>query len=257
MKETMKLAEWERGLRVESRARPDLFAFLWFYEWHLFDAVLKGEHTGGTCNWPWHVAEDSTAAHMDAGWLKLRAGAVANGARLALEITNDTAHDWPAIAAIIPCFNPGDPKQPSVRNPLFLDEAHTHTYFRAENGLELIKGAKFPRELHFNHEYRTAAMAWDKERADGRFVFDEKWPTSERDAYAGIMIRESRDNRYVMGIAWNAFLSVQGHNPWNCMHLSVRVGPLAKGETNRIRGKLYLLEGSKEDCLAAFESDFR
>ena len=99
-------------------------------------------------------------------------------------------------------------------------------------------------------------MSWDKENADGNFVFDEKWPTSERDAYAGIMIREYDAGRYVMGIAWESFLSAQGHNPWNCMHLSIKVGPLARGDKKTIRGRMYLFEGSKEDCLTDFEKDF-
>lgn len=156
---------------------------------------------------------------------------------------------------IIPCYNPGDPKKPSERNSLFLDEGHIHTYFKGKHRLELIKG-KFPREIHFNHECRSTLMSWDKENADGNFVFDEKWPTSERDAYAGIMIREYDAGRYVMGIAWESFLSAQGHNPWNCMHLSIKVGPLARGDKKTIRGRMYLFEGSKEDCLTEFEKDF-
>ncbi len=50
-------------------------------------------------------------------------------------------------------------------------------------------------------------MAWDKEKDDGTFIWSDKWPTSPRDAYAGIMIRESSDGRYVMGIGWEAFLN--------------------------------------------------
>ena len=121
--------------------------------------------------------------------------------------------------------------------------------------MELIKD-RFPRAIHFNHECRSAVMSWKREKGSGRFVFDEKWPTSERDAFAGIMIRESTEGRYVMGIGWESFLSAQGHNPWNCMHLSVRVGPLEVGEEREIRGRMYLFEGSKVDCLNAFENDF-
>ena len=141
------------------------------------------------------------------------------------------------------------------RTTIFLDEKHVHTYFLGKNGLELIKG-QYPREIHFNNKYRTTIMRWDKEREDERFVFSEKWPTSERDAYAGLMVRESKDKQWVMGIAWESFLSAQGHNPWKCMHLSIRVGPLKKGEQKTIRGKIYLFKGSKEDCLACFENDF-
>ena len=255
MTSRMMLSEWERGIKIESRADQDLFAFLWFYEWHLFDAVQKGEHTHGSSEWEWRVDEDGEIARMNGEWLELEINARENGAELLLEITNDSDHDWPTIAAIIPCLNPGDPRKRSERNSLFLDEDRLQTYFRSKNGLDLIKG-EFPREIHFNHKCRSSVMAWNKEREDGQFVFDGKWPTSERDAYAGVMIREGRDGRYVMGIAWESFLSAQGHNPWNCMHLSVLVGPLAIGEKKRIRGRIYLFEGSKENCLELFEKEF-
>jgi len=251
----MKLAAWERGIRLDSRSDQNQFAFLWFYEWHLFDAVRKGEHTPGTYDWKWRVAENGTTAHMHADWLQLHITATHNGADLSLEIINNTDHVWPAIAAIIPCLNPGAPNKPSIRNALFLDKEHTHTYFQSKNGLELIKGA-LPREIHFNHACRSAVMSWDKEREDGNFIFDEKWPTSARDAHNGIMLRESKDGQYVMGIAWESFLSAQGHNPWDCMHLSIKVGPLAKGEKKTVRGKIYLFKGSKEDGLKELEKDF-
>jgi hypothetical protein len=40
------------------------------------------------------------------------------------------------------------------------------------------------------------------------------------------------------------------------MHLSIRVGPLKQGQTKTIRGRIYLLKGSKEDCLRRFTKDF-
>jgi len=255
MSTALELSRWERGIRVASRSDAALFAYLWFYEWHLFDAVARGEHTAGSWNWDWDVDESGSVAVMDGDWLRLRADATDDGAALSLTLANTSDHDWPSIAAIIPCLNPGHPERPMERNSLFLDEAHTLTYFLGENGLDSIAGA-FPREIHFDHARQADIASWEKEDESGAFVFGGKWPTSERDAYAGIMIRESCDGRYVMGIAWESFLSAQGHNPWNCMHLSVRVGPLARGESRTIRGRLYLMEGSKETCLQAFERDF-
>ena len=138
---------------------------------------------------------------------------------------------------------------------MFLDEDHEHTYFLGADGLDLIKG-QYPREIHFNHKYRPAIMAWTKERKDGKFVFSEKWPTSDRDAYAGLLVRESEDKKWTMGIAWESFTSAQGHNPWRCMHLSIRVGPLKKGRSRTILGRIYLLKGSKADCLKRYRKDF-
>jgi len=253
--ELMKLTKWERGIKVESRKDEKGFAYFWFYEWHLFDAVAKGEHTHGSHSWQWSVDEQGTMAKMDSPWLKMRVEATQDGAAMTLDITNTTDYDWPDIAAIIPCFNPGDPAKVQERNPMFLDKDHEHTYFFGRDGLDLIKG-QYPREIHFNHDYRPVIMGWKKERGDGHFVFSEKWPTSDRDAYAGLLARESQDRRWSMAIAWESFLSAQGHNPWDCMHLSVRVGPLKQGQSRTIRGRMYLLEGSKEDCLRRFEKDF-
>jgi len=64
----------------------------------------------------------------------------------------------------------------------------------------------------------------------------------------GLIIRESTDGQWVAGIEWDDFLSCQGHNPWQCMHLCVKVGPLKKGETKTIHGKIHLFKGTKEDC---------
>jgi hypothetical protein len=143
-----------------------------------------------------------------------------------------------------------------VENPLFFDDNHENTWFLSENGLALIRGIEFPREIHFNNALLPSILAWEKESEDDAFVFSHKWPTSERNAMAGLMIRESLDKRWVMGIAWEDFISVQGHNPWRCMHLSVRIGPLAKGEKKTIKGRIYLFKGSKEDCLEHYREDF-
>ena len=255
----MKLSSWDKGITIQSPTNESCFAHLWFYEWHLFDAVLSGEHTHGSHNWEWAVSPDGTKAEIDSEWLSLTMNAADNGADLILKITNTSEHDWPEIAAIIPCFNPGHKNTIKV-NPLFLDEENDDTYFLGKNGLELIKG-EAPRELHFNQKSLPAIMDWDKEREDGNFVFaseecNYKWPISDRDAQAGLMIRESEDKKMVMGIAWESYISVQGHNPWHCMHLSVKVGPLSQGETKTIRGKIYLFDGTKEDCLKKYQIDF-
>jgi hypothetical protein len=221
----------------------------------LFDAVTKGEHTHGSHSSEWTVNKEGTAARMNSTWLKMKIDAKPDGVTMTLNVTNTTDYNWPDIASIIPCFNPGDPKKVQEQNPVFLDTEHQHTYFLGRDGLDLIKG-RYPREIHFNHEYRPAIMNWKKERDDGAFVFTEKWPTSDRDAYAGLLLRESDDGQWIMAIAWESFLSAQGHNPWNCMHLSVRVGPLKRGQSRMIRGRIYLLKGSKEDCLVRFKKDF-
>ena len=189
---------------------------------------------------------------MVSEWLNVRADVTADGADLTLRITNTSDHDWPDIAAIIPCLNPGQGKVVKV-NTAFLDERHEHTYFIGSDGLHKLK----TRAIHFNHDLRPAVMNWEKEREDDNFVFSYKWPTSEVDAYGGLIVRESEDKTWVMGIAWESFISAQGHNPLHCMHLSICVGPLARGETKTVRGKMYLFKGTKEDCLDHFKRDFQ
>ena len=66
-------------------------------------------------------------------------------------------------------------------------------------------------------------------------------------------IRESTDATWVTGIAWNRFLSAQGHNPWECMHLSARVGPLEPLQTRRVMGRIWLLKGNKDDLLSRYQ----
>ena len=35
----IKLSAWEQGVRLDGEGKEDMFSFLWFYEWHMFDAV--------------------------------------------------------------------------------------------------------------------------------------------------------------------------------------------------------------------------
>ncbi len=255
---TTKLFEWERGIAVESRAQKDMAMFFWFYEWNMFEAVRKGEHTSGTFKWPRTVNAEQTEAAIGADEMRVTIKSVDGGADLLLAIANKGDHDWPAIAAIIPCFSPGkiggnlyespgsEERFLAPRNPAFANEK---TYFLGTKGLQPLK----KREIHFNGKLRQRV---DAAARDGRFVFSDKWPTAEPDATGGILIRESTDGRWVTGIAWEDFLSAQGHNPWQCMHLSVRVGPLKQNETKKIRGKIYLFQGTKQDCLKRYLTDF-
>jgi hypothetical protein len=170
-----------------------------------------------------------------------------HGADITLKITNYSDYDWPDIAGIIPCFNPGPI---AIREPQFIDEEHTRTFFLASGGLELLQD----RAIHFNRKLRRQI---DNVAGAGEFVFSSKWPTSPVDATAGILIRESKDQRWVTAIAWEDFISVQGHNPWKCMHTCIRVGPLPRGRSKIVRGKIYLMPGNKDDCLRAFRADFQ
>jgi len=255
-KPTLKLSSWKSppggrgGIRIDSPTDKDGFMFLWFYEWNMFEAVKPGQHTPGCASWDWYVTPDRTRAVMNSAALKIVAEAAAEHVDLTLTITNDSNHDWPDPAAIIPCFNPGNTEAAIEENPLFYDLDHTKTYYYGTDGLELLQ----KREIHFNHALRPAVDAISPE---GKFKFSHKWPTSEKNATAAVMIRESEDKKWAAGIAWQDFLSAQGHNPWKCIHLAVRVGPLKKGRSRTILGRIYLFKGTKEKCLEKFQKDFK
>ncbi|HYV97612.1 MAG TPA: hypothetical protein VE967_09175 [Gemmatimonadaceae bacterium] len=250
---------WERGIAVESRGEKGMAVFLWIYEWTMFGAVNSGEHTLGAFE-PFqrsaNPAQTEATAVDDEFRMTLKASET--GADLFLEVTNKSDHDWPDLASIIPCLSPGltggnlnerhgvaEGLLPP-RNPAFANEK---TFFLGPAGLELLHG----REIHFNTQFRPQL---DAASPNGGFSWSQKWPTAKPDAAGGIIMRESTDGVWVAGIAWDAFLSVQAHNPWRCMHLAVHVGPLKRNESKKIRGKLYLLKGTKEDCLRLYRADF-
>ena len=254
----IKLSIWDRGVKLTSPTDEDLFAYLWFYEWNMFEAVRKGEHTTGLADWKWGLVPTQSYAQTSGDWFDLSVTAVDDGAELLLKITNTTDRDWPEIAAIIPCFNPGydGPKRTdAIPNPNFFDDGHDHTYFYGEKGFDLLAGDA-PREIHFNQDLMQAIESWEKQRDDEQFVWHHKWPTSKRNAHRGLLLRESEDRSQTMAIVWEDFLTAQGHNPWKCMHLSIRAGPLEPGESKAVRGKMYLFEGTKNDLLKKLKKDF-
>ena len=247
--EKLRLSLWERGVAFQAPQDPDMKVYLWFYEWNMFEARSPGQHTHGTIQKEKKINESATRVEIGPENLRLVVEAGVDYADLSLTIVNDSMHNWPEIAAIIPCFNPGPPKH-SERGQ-YADKqnvqfANTRTYFHGPCGLERL----MRREIHFNDRLRQAVNLQAK---NGEYVFSEKWPTGKANARSGILIRESTNRRWVTAIAWEEFLSAQAHNPWECMHLSVRVGSLKAGEKRTIKGKVYLFQGSKEDCFKRYE----
>jgi hypothetical protein len=222
--------------------------YLWFYEWNLFEAFGKGQHTAGNHIPAKELSKDGRNGALKHTGLRLEVNAQNDGADLQLTVTNETSHDWPLIAAIIPCLSPGDRKVVPPTEAFF-DDAHERTWFLGNDGLvRLVR-----RDIHFNSMFRTEI---DSAASDGEYVFSQKWPTSQIDAKHGLLLRESVDKKWVAGIGWEDFISVQGHNPWRCMHQSIRVGPLKPAEKKRVKGRVYLFEGTKTDCVRKFGNDF-
>ncbi len=232
--------------------------YVWFYEWNLFDAFRPGENTRGTWKNEVRLSQDSKTGTLvsDSPGLELQVRAGVESADLTLRATNESDHDWPALASMIPCFNPG-PEE--VRNKQFVNHK---TFFLGQDGLQPL----IARQLHYSHELRPtvdeAAHQWEESldpnsQPEDRFPWSFRWPDSDPDSRAGLIVRESNDGKWVTGIAWERFLSTQAHNPWECMHLSVHLGPLKQGESRQIRGKIYLFQGTKEELLERYLRDFQ
>ncbi len=254
----VRLLKWDRGIALQSRSQPDIAMYLWFYEWNMFDAMSPGEHTPGSHKFPIEADQDGSKAAITSPAIRLTAQARPGGADLLLEVTNLSGHDWPELAGIIPCWSPGRLEtaarqtaaglfhEPRTRQ--FGDPDRNRTFFLSPGGLAVLSS----RAIHFNSALREKI---DAASDHGQFVFSYKWPASDVNARAGVLIRESSDHEWVTGIGWTDFLSVQGHNPWNCMHVCVRLGPLRQKESKTVRGRLYLFRGSRQDCLARFRED--
>ncbi|MBI3974432.1 MAG: hypothetical protein HY332_24390 [Chloroflexi bacterium] len=247
---TTKLRVWERGLAVDVPDQPGMTMYLWFYEWNMFGAFRAGEHTSGRRDFPKETDADRSAGRITSPDLRLEMNAEPDGARLRLTAINATERAWPTVAGIIPCFAPGDFGVPEPRpNARFVDDGHTRTYYLGRDGLALLQ----QREIHLNCALRSEV---DRHARGGRFVWSEKWPTSDRDAVGGLIVRESVNGDWVTAIAWERYLSAQGHNPWKCMHLAIQLGPLRPAETITVRGRIYLFRGSKEECLHRYREEF-
>ena len=138
---------------------------------------------------------------------------------------------------------------PRALNPNFADPWRRNSYYVSAGELAALDS----RALHFNARHRAAASL---AAGSAGFQFAYKWPISGDDATAGLLVRESEDGAWVTGIAWEDFLSVQGHNPWHCLHACVRLGALLPGESRTLRGRLYLFRGNRYDCLQRFQREF-
>jgi hypothetical protein len=238
-----RLVEWERGIALEPAADPAMKMYLWFYEWNMFEAMAPGPHTHGTYKLDRRI--DRGGAHITSPAIDFHMKPAPDGAEMALTVRNTTGYEWPEIAAIIPCWSPGqvegtDPSSPLPRTVAFADRSRDGTWFLAENGLAPLAN----RAIHFNRELRAAV---DRASDRGVHPFSYKWPTSEQNSRAGALVRRSADGRWVTGIGWEDWLSVQGHNPWSCMHVAIRVGPLRPNGSKTVRGRVYLFEGTAEE----------
>ncbi len=240
-------------IAVHSILSDERVFYLWFYENTFFDAVNRS-HADFHGDDPsiLTVSNDGLYAEVvatDGRQVRVECSVVQDGVNLLLTVQNNTNYTWPEIAALTPCFFPGSP-DPRFPDPpideLFRDEERARTWFVGANGLLPLRNT----DLHVNQKLgRGVADYCRGNECDPNWII-------HGDAAAGLMLRESSDGRWVAGIAWEDFLFSQGHNPLCCMHLSPCIGVLDPGETRVLRGKIYLFEGTRADCLERFNRDF-
>jgi hypothetical protein len=240
----LELFEWERGLAVRARGDTPMAMYLWFWEWSLFETQERGDVSAARHDWPREVAPDGRSGSVSAEGFALRARVVDDGVELELAVENRSDHDWPEEAAIIACFSPG-PEDSRT----FEMGHHLKTYLVGEHGLERFQD----RAMHFN----AALLPRLRERSpELHFDFSNRWASSPRSSHAGLLLRESLSGGWTSGVAWEEWVAVQAHNPWLCMHVATKVGPLARGASKTVRGKLFLFPGDRAEGLKRFHRAF-
>ncbi len=72
----------------------------------------------------------------------------------------------------------------------------------------------------------------------------------------GLIVRESPGADLCSGMYWERTAYVSNRHPADCLHASVDLGPLDSGGSRTVHGKVYFLEGTKDDVLELWRGDF-
>jgi len=72
----------------------------------------------------------------------------------------------------------------------------------------------------------------------------------------GLILRESMDGTNVAGMYWERTSRVSNHQPADCLHAYIDLGPVHPGEKNIVHGKMYWFSGNKQDLLRHWNRDF-
>jgi hypothetical protein len=284
-----KLSSYDNGIVVTSATDPAMTIHYWIFEWTIFDAIALDEEVSGyqkgTKNRKYpvmrnivkrarktEISEDGRRAvvtikseadpKLDMTWTFT---ARPDGADIELRIKNTSDRDWPELASLTPCFHPGvgskgseavrakrkeegAPEPPDAMKPnyAFCPKAggDKNTSFATEAGLKL-----FPSQSAVTNVQLKEALAEPGIRRRIRRMGAER-------TQHGFIVRQSNDGAWTTGIAWDRFLYVQAGNPYRCMHMPLRVGPLAKGETATLRGRIWLFKGSPNECFKRYQAEF-
>ena len=59
------------------------------------------------------------------------------------------------------------------------------------------------------------------------------------------------------GMYWERTAYISNRHPADCIHADVDFGPLEAGQSRKLTGVIYFMEGSKDDLLALWQKDFQ
>ncbi len=64
-------------------------------------------------------------------------------------------------------------------------------------------------------------------------------------------------DQLVAGMYWERTVFVSNRHPADCIHAWLDVGPLEAGQARTLHGKIYFMEGSRDDLLEHWQRDFQ
>ena len=77
------------------------------------------------------------------------------------------------------------------------------------------------------------------------------------DRYWELVAPNASWDQITSGMYWERTASISNRHPADCVHTWVDFGPLAAGKSRTLRGVIYFIEGTKDDLLALWKSDFK
>ena len=72
----------------------------------------------------------------------------------------------------------------------------------------------------------------------------------------GLVTRANLEGTWVSGIFWEGTSHVTNHHPADCLHAIVNIGGVPPHTKRAVRGKIYWFQGTKNDLVKHFQSDF-